>query len=315
MENFHYARENHAKNPLECFCDASSVSYCELCEHISICEICGFNSYLDIKNNTKIWGANQQSEFIRLLENLDFSIIHRGAEAMWAIVVLHQAYEVGSWAVEKGFTSLEYDHYCDENDDMYVPYDASKWSSWIKSVLYPYHREGGDVSIDKNHIKQVSAVMVRRNFIRIPINSGFPIYYWFLEGYTQSDFCRVYRCTQFFDPDYKEFTFDTMEICMRDHMQHVITAKTGFKMITVMHMLSGAEFEDEYTAKVLEKVYFMHKDRKEYWAATRIQSIVRAFLDKKRMDEFTLRPEHLFDAEYTSIRKRKFGIEDWRFGQ
>jgi len=31
--------------------------------------------------------------------------------------------------------------------------------------------------------------------------------------------------------------------------------------------------------------------------------------------EFTLPPEQLFDAEHTSIRKREFGIEDWRFGQ
>lgn len=31
--------------------------------------------------------------------------------------------------------------------------------------------------------------------------------------------------------------------------------------------------------------------------------------------EFTLLPEQLFDVEHTSIRKRKFGIEDWRFGQ
>ena len=31
--------------------------------------------------------------------------------------------------------------------------------------------------------------------------------------------------------------------------------------------------------------------------------------------EFILLPEQLFDAEHTSIRKREFGIEDWRFGQ
>jgi len=322
MEKFHrrwnyfYTNKNHVKGPLECLCDASDVSYCESCETISIREICAFNSRVDRKNKTKVWDSNQQSEFIHLLENSNPSIIQRGADAIWATVVLRQAYKVGDWAVDQGFTSFEYDHHCDEDDEMYVPYDASRWSSWIKSALYAYRRGGGDVSIDKNHIKQVAAGMVLRKFIKIPMNSGLPLYYWFLEGYTQYDFCSIYGCLEFIDPNEKVYHFHTMEICMRDHMKHAITAKTGFKLRTVMYMCStGDEFEDEYTVKVMEKVYFMYKNRKECTAATRIQSIVRAFLSKRRVDEFTLRPEQLFDTEHTSVRKRKFGIEDWRFGQ
>lgn len=114
------------------------------------------------------------------------------------------------------------------------------------------------------------------------MNSGLPLYYWFLEGYNRGDLCNIYECLEFIDPDEKAFHFQTMEICMRDHMKHAITAKTGFKLITVMYTCSTSEeFEEEYTVKVMEKVYLMYKDRKESVAATRIQCAVRTSHSKR----------------------------------
>lgn len=152
--NYIYTK-NHEKGALECFCDCENVSCCRDCEQFSTLEICSFKSHVDRKKTSKIWDTIQKSEFIRLLESAIPFIPQREAEAIWATVVLRQAYDVANCAVNKGFTSFECDHHCDEDDEKYIPYDASRWASWIKSTLSLYEKEDEDVSIDNNHIWQV----------------------------------------------------------------------------------------------------------------------------------------------------------------
>lgn len=60
-----------------------------------------------------------------MLEGSNPFLLDRGAEAIWATIVLRQAYDVADWMAEKGYTSYETrGHYCcGEEDNMRVPYD------------------------------------------------------------------------------------------------------------------------------------------------------------------------------------------------
>lgn len=59
---------------------------------------------------------------------------------------------------------------CDEDDNMCVPYDASTWRHRIKRELY------SDKFISNEHIKSVNVHLVRRKYVKIPLNSGLPLY-------------------------------------------------------------------------------------------------------------------------------------------
>lgn len=302
---------NHAKCPRYSF-DSSL-------EFDARNKICGL-IYI-VGPESKVWDTDQQSKFIRMLEVNATVFRERGAGAIWATVVLFQAFDVAAWATKNGITSLECEghHHRDDDDATYVPYDASKWLSWVQDKLVLHGLECGDISMSGDHIKQVAAELVRRKFIKIPMNSGLPLYHWLLEGHARRDFCRIYGCLVFAGPRVKYTCFDEMKVCLRDHMDHLVAHNSGFRFMRGM-LASGPfdtmviERESKYAARIIGKAFLMFRDRARHTAAARIQSFMRGICERKSVDELSLRPDHLFSAEHTTSRKRKFGIEDWRFG-
>ena len=249
-------------------------------------EIRWFNTLVDEEEISKAWDTDQQNKFIKLLEDSNIFLLDRGAEAIWATIVLRQAYDVADWMAAKGYISYEpLGHYCcDEEDNMCVPYDASTWTDWIKREL-----SDCDTSLSNEHIKSAAVHLVRRKHIKIPLNSGLPLYYWLLNGYRSADFCRIYYCIEYIHDG--GVNFHEIERCLKHHMDHVIRAKTGFRLIYVMWVCStGEEFEDVYTAKVIEKVVLMYKDRKQSSAATKIQCLFRMYRSKKMVDAMRAHP-------------------------
>lgn len=87
---------------MPCFCD--SRGYCQDCEHISRSEIYWFNTLVDGEGNSTEWDTDQQNNFIKMLEGSNPFLLDRGAEAIWATIVLRQAYDVADWMAEKGYT-------------------------------------------------------------------------------------------------------------------------------------------------------------------------------------------------------------------
>lgn len=271
-------------------------------------EINWYNTLADNKKKSAVWDTEQQKYFIGLLESVQSFVVDRGCESIWATIVLRQAYDVADWITEKGYSSCEACEY----EEMWVPYDASTWRGWIKKELGWYEHEGGDISITNDHIKAVALLMVRRKYIRIPLNSGLPLYSWLLNGYGMHDFCNIYQCIEYIY--HGKFHVHEIEHCLRHHMDHIIRAKTGFRLIYVMWVTgTGEEFEDKHTAKVLEKVYFMYRDRKESSAATKIQSLFRVFTSKKMVGILRAHPDHLFHPEYSKARKVLLRIDDTCF--
>lgn len=144
--------------------------------------------------------------------------------------------------------------------------------------------------------------LVRRKHIKIPLNSGLPLYYWSLHGYHFADFCRIYACIEYIDDD--KFNFHEIEMSPKHHMDHVMRAKTGFRLIYVMYVCStGEEFEDVYTAKVIEKVVFMYRDRKKSSAAIKIQCLFRMYRSKKMVHTIRVHPDNLFHPDFTKARQ------------
>lgn len=293
------------KVPAPCLCDFDG--YCQNCEHIAQSQIRRFNDLVDRDNSTE-WDTGQQNTFIKLLEFSNPFSSDRGTEAIWATIVLRQAYDVADWMVEKGYTSYEpLGHYCcDEDDNMCVPYDASTWRHWIKRELC------SDKFISNEHIKSVTVHLVRRKHIKIPLNSGLPLYYWILNGYRIADSCRIFTCIEYIYHD--RFNFHEIEMSLKHHMDQVIKAKTGFRLIYVMYVCgTGEEFEDVYTVKVLEKVILMYRDRKRSSAAIKIQCLFRNYRSKKMVDAIRVHPDNLFDPDHSKARQNIFSIDTTRF--
>ena len=272
-------------------------------------EICWFNSLVDGERNSTEWGTHQQNKFIKMLEGSNQFLLDRGAEAIWATIVLRQAYDVADWMAAKGYTSYEPNgHYCcDEEDIMCVPYDASTWREWIKRELWRC-----DTSLSNEQIKSATVHLVRRKHIKIPLNSGLPLYYWLLNGYTSADFCRIYYCIEYiYDGG---VNFHEIERCFKHHIDHVIKAKTGFRLIYVMWVCStGEEFEDVYTAKVIEKVVLMYRDRKQSSAAIKIQCLFRMHRSKKMVDAMRAHPDNLFHPDHSKARQDILSIDSSHF--
>lgn len=298
--------------PRPCLCGLKT--YCWNCEDAARGVVSTSNTLIDEKKKTTVWDTEQQKCFIDMLERGHACLAARGAEAVWATVVFRQAYDVADWMVDKGLTSYEprgHSH-CDEYDDMFVPHDASTWRDWARRELSWYEYTGGEVSITNDHVKAVVAGLVRRKHIKIPLKSGLPLYHWFLEGYDMSDFCRIYACIEFMY--HGRFHFHEMEFSLKRHMDLAIRAKTGFRLISVLYVCgSGEEFEDAYTAKVLEKVYFMYKDRKESPAATKIQCLFRVYRSRRLADVKRAHPDHLFHPQFSKKRRALLEIDDSRF--
>lgn len=225
---------------------------------------------------------------------------------IWATIVLRQAYDVADWIVGRGYTSYEpRGYYCgDEADDMCVPYDASTWRDWVDRELWNCEHS----SLSNEHIKSVAVKLVRRKHIKIPLNSGLPHYYWLLNGYRFAEFCRIYACIEYIYDD--KFNFHELEMTLKHHMDHVMRAKTGFRLIYVMWICStGEEFEDVYTAKVLEKVIFMYRDRKQSAAAIKIQCLFRMYRSKNIVDTIRAHPDNLFHPDYAEARQNILSID------
>lgn len=185
-------------------------------------EICWFNTKVEGGQNLTAWDTDQQKLFIEMLERSFPFILDRGTEAIWATIVLRQAYDVADWIVEKRYTSYEpRGYYCsDEAADMCVPYDASTWRDWVDKELWNCEHS----SLSNEHIKSVAVNLVRRKHIKIPLNSGLPHYYWLLNGYRFADFCRIYACIEYIYDG--KFNFHELEMTMKYHMDHVMRAKT-----------------------------------------------------------------------------------------
>lgn len=296
--------------------------YCSSCEDWSRSIVSTCNTLIDENKKSAVWDAEQQKCFIDMLEKDHPCISARGVEAVWATVVFRRAYDVADWMVCRGLTSYEPGgHYhCDEYDEMFVPHDASTWKDWIRRELSWYECTGGEVSISNDHVKAAASAMVRRKYINIPLKSGLPLYYWFLEGYDTSDFCRIYACIEFICRGkftfHGKFHFHEMEFSLRHHMDLALRAKTGFRLVYLMYVNgTGDEFEDAYTAKVLEKVYLMYKDRKQTSAATNIQCLFRMHRSRRLADDQRANPDHLFHPKYSVKRRAALNIDVSRFGE
>lgn len=308
-ERFGYFGEWKDKTPVRCICDLDG--YCHACEIMSKSQICWFNDVVDKgKTNYTEWDAGQQDHFIQMLQEAHQLIIDRGAESIWATVVLRQAYDVAKWMVQKGYTSYEpRGYYCnDEYDQMCVPYDASTWRNWIKRELKYCEPGVIDTHISNEHIKSVTRNLVRRKYIKIPLNSGLPHYYWVLNRYKFEDFCRIYACIEYIYEG--KFNFHELEVSMKHHMDLVMKAKTGFRLIYVMYICgTGEEFEFPYTVKVLKKIRLMYRDRKQSAAAIKIQRLFRAYRSKKVVDTMRALPDNLFHPDFTKARQNVLSID------
>lgn len=256
-----------------------------------------------------------------------------GQEIIWAAIIYYQAFDLADWMVSEGYTAIESSRWGDGDDsDSCVPYDSRKWDEWIQSKLWidpssvPRPRNAGMLpyKISKTKVcrKETIKEMVKRKYIKIPLNSGLPLYYWLLEGYTHGNFCELYSCIEYLG-DYfkgaytKSWSVEQVEVCLRNYMEESIRAGTAFNMIKVGYVCNSEnvqEYVDKVLARSVENMYLKYKDRKQSLAATKIQSVFRVYGSQKRVDVLRSQPGNLFDVEFGASRKRKLEIDDTRFG-
>lgn len=256
-----------------------------------------------------------------------------GQETIWAAIIYYQAFDLADWMFSKGYDATE-TYRWDDGDDTgsVVPYDALKWDEWIQSKLtiYPENlpdsRDAGmlpyKICRTKVCRKETIKELVRRKYISIPLNSGLPLYYWLLEGYTQDDFCGVYSCIEYlgdyFDDDYrKDWSVEQVETCLENYMEESIRAGTAYNMVKVgFENNSGniQEYHDKVVVRLVENMYLKYRGKRRSWGATKIQNAFRAHGSKKRVDILRSQPGNLFHGDFGATRKRILEIDDARFG-
>jgi len=250
----------------------------------------------------KKWNSLQQKLFIKEIENIYLNFMGR---IIWSIVILKEAYEIGEWLNSKGYSSYERYKWTGYTD---IPYDCNMWQEWIDTTLCKYN---GDTIITNDDIKNVSIEMVKRRFIKIPINSRNPLYFWIMEGYKDYDFCNIYRSIEFCQ-DIK-VDLNDLQICLNNYSSKVLKAKTGFRMISLLKsrdIIGYDMYEFNYTMKVLKNIYLKYKNRKIYNNAIIIQNSFRSYMSRKIANILRSNPDNLFDNNFSTIRKRKLNIDD-----
>lgn len=260
---------------------------------------------VDFKFNNSLgkkWNSLQQKLFIKEIENIYLNFMGR---IIWSIVILKEAYEIGEWLNNKGYSSYERYKWTGYTD---IPYDCNMWQEWIDTTLFKYN---GDTIITNDDIKNVSIEMVKRRFIKIPINSRNPLYFWIMEGYKDSDFCNIYRAIEFCK--YIKVDLNDLQICLNKYSSKVLKAKTGFRMISLLKsrdIIGYDMYEFNYTMKVLKNIYVKYKNRKIYNNAIIIQNSFRSYMSIKIANILRSNPDNLFDSNFSNIRKRKLNIDD-----
>ena len=256
-----------------------------------------------------------------------------GQEVIWAAIVHYQAFDLADWMVAKGYVATEVPGWgYGEDSFSCAPYDASTWDEWIQTKLcippssVPADRRAGMLpyKISKARVcrKETIKEMVKRKYIKIPLNSGLPLYHWLLEGYKQDDFCELYSCIEYLG-DYnkgaytKSWSVEQMEVCLEEHMDKCLRAGTAFNMITVGFVCNNDEvmdLQDKVFARSLENMYLKYRDRNQWLSATKLQCMFRVYRAKRRANVLRSHPDNLFHAEFSASRKRKLEIDVTRFG-
>ncbi|CAN0564473.1 unnamed protein product, partial [Ectocarpus sp. 12 AP-2014] len=98
-------------------------------------------------------------------------------EIIWAAIVHYEACFVADWMVFRGYNATPEWHDDCDNVFLCVPHDASKWDQWLQSSLMM-----PPLDVPERRIKNSVCSMVENGYIKIPLNSGYPLYHWLLEG-------------------------------------------------------------------------------------------------------------------------------------
>lgn len=249
----------------------------------------------------KKWNSVQQNLFIKEIDNIYLNFM---GKIIWSIVILKEAYEIGEWFNNKGYSSYERYKWTGYTD---IPYDCNMWQEWIDTTLCQYK---GDTTITNDDIKNVSIEMVKRRFIKIPLNSRNPLYFWILQGYKDYDFCNIYRSIEFCQ--YIKVDLNDLQICLNNYSSKV-KSKNVFRMIYLLKsrgILGYENYEFNYTMKLLRNIYVKYKNRKIYNNAKIIQNAFRSYMSIKISNILRSNPDNLFDENFSNIRKRKLNIDD-----
>lgn len=287
---------------------------------------------------------DQRQAIYRMEHDKSFEDMSFGAqEIMWAAIIHYQAFDIADWMISKGYNTDESYRWGYESDsDSCVPYDASEWDDWIESKLWiPPNSVSKDLERRANLLpyksskkkvcrKETIKEMVKRKYIKIPLNSGIPLYYWLLEGYKledgfrqYNDFCHLYTCMECVGDwekggDTKTWMVEQMEVCILKYFDHTLRAGSTLRLITmcfVCNIDNAWDYLHKYLAIKTERMYIRYRDRKTSSSAIRIQCLFRVYMSKKRMNVLRSHPDNLFSIGYMESRKRKLHIDDSKFGK
>lgn len=243
-------------------------------------------------------------------------IVPEGQEIVWAAIVHYQAFHLADWMLSAGNIFTEPWAYGEECFTC-VPHDASKWDEWIESrLMIP------SSGVTDNFRKETIKEMVKREYIKIPLNSGLPLYYWLLGGYKREDFCELKECIEYFGNDFRSgeyvdlWSLEQVEKCLKSFMNESIRAGTAVYMVRAVfewrpEIAEG--YEKKVIVRLLENMYIKYRDRKQWLSATKIQCVFRLYRSTKRANVLRSHPDKLF-SEFSVLRKRKLEIDDTRFG-
>ena len=260
------------------------------------------------------WG--EQRQLIDRMEREETDLTLAGQQIIWAGIVRYQAFYLADWMVSSGYEFVgEWEGGVGgENMFATLPCDASKWDQWIEELLMIPPPDVPD-KFRKETIKE----MVRRKYMKIPLNSGLPLYYWLLEGNKLGDFCELYSCIEYLrDYFYTDDLWSSLQArqCLDNHMDETIRAGSAVYMVRVVSE-DYPEVTQQYIRKVLvrllENMYRKYRDRNLRVSATKIQCAFRVYLSTKRANILRSHPDNLF-SQYSQLRKRKLEIDDSRFG-
>ena len=127
--------------------------------------------------------------------------------------------------------------------------------------------------------KQTIQEMVRRRYMKIPPNSGLPLYHWLLEGYKLGDFCEMYSCIDYLgEYFYTDDLWSSLQAgaCLDSYMAESIRAGTAVYMVRVVSE-SSPDVAQQYIRKVrvrlLENMYRKYRDRKQWLSSVRVPGI------------------------------------------
>lgn len=282
----------------------------------------------DIIGERPLYDWWEQRQLISRMERSDEceDMSRGGQEIIWAAIVHYQAFHVADWMVSRSYVATEVHMWGEDGEDRFscVPYDVLKWDEWVQSKLMI---PPPDVP-DKRR-KEIIKEMVKREYIKIPLNSGIPLYHWITEGYRWEDFCEVYSCVERFGSYYRQhrghsgkcqyffiWAPEQIETCLECHLDESIRAGSALHMVLAAWEMSSVDAElygNKLLAKLVENMYRKYRDRKQSVSATKIQCAFRVYHSSKRVNVLRSHPDNLF-SNFSALRKRKLSIDDTRFG-